>query len=172
MLFRSELIDACFHAMSNGTTETAANVWGAEVPYLQAVASAGDPLAERYASERAFTPDEVRSLLSDAGVSVTLPGDPAAWFGSPTLSDAGTVTAQPIGDASLPGTKVRQIFGLRSATFTVTYADGTFLFAVKGYGHGVGMSQCGADYLARQGYTYRQILEHYYTGIKIALISD
>lgn len=170
--YEGELIDACFHAISNGTTETAANVWGAEVPYLQAVASTGDPLAERYASERVLTPDEVRAALTDAGVAVTLPADPAAWFGTPTLSEAGTVTAQPIGDATLPGTKVRQVFGLRSATFTVTYTEGAFHFAVRGYGHGVGMSQCGADYLARQGYTYRQILEHYYTDIKITLISD
>ena len=62
---------------------------------------------------------------------------------------------------------MRTVFGLRSATFTVTYAEGMFTFAVRGYGHGVGMSQHGADYLARQGYTYRQILEHYYIGTKI-----
>ena len=171
MTYDGALIDACFHAMSNGTTETAANVWGAEVPYLQAVASVGDPLATRYASERVLTPDEVRAALTEAEVAVTLPADPAAWFGTPTLSEAGTVTAQPIGDTTLPGTKVRQLFGLRSATFTVSCENGAFRFAVKGYGHGVGMSQCGADYLARQGYTYRQILEHYYTDIKITTIT-
>lgn len=161
------LIDACFHAVSNGATEDAATVWGASVPYLQTVVSAGDPAAAGYASERTLTPEEVRTALADAGIAVNLPADPAAWFGAPTLSPAGTVTAQPIGDVTLPGTKVRTVFGLRSATFTVTYAEGMFTFAVRGYGHGVGMSQHGADYLARQGYTYRQILEHYYTGTKI-----
>lgn len=161
------LIDACFHAVSNGSTEDAATVWGSKVPYLQAVASAGDTTASGYASERTLTPDEVRAALSKAGIQTTLPADPAAWFGSPTISAAGTVASQPIGDATLPGTKVRQIFGLRSATFTVTYADGRFTFAVRGYGHGVGMSQYGADYLAKQGYTYRQILEHYYVGAKV-----
>jgi len=167
--YDGELIDACFHAVSNGTTEDAAAVWGASVPYLQAVASAGDTTASGYASERTLTPDEVKAALTAAGVTANLPADPAAWFGTPTLSAAGTVSSQPIGDATLPGTKVRQIFGLRSATFTVTYADGQFTFAVKGYGHGVGMSQYGADYLARQGYTYQQILEHYYTNVKIEL---
>ncbi len=167
--YNGELIDACFHAVSNGTTEDASTVWGASVPYLQAVASAGDTSASGYASERTLTPDEVQTALSGAGITVTLPEDPAAWFGTPTLSAAGTVTAQPIGDATLPGTKVRQVFGLRSATFAVTYAEGTFTFAVRGYGHGVGMSQHGADHLARQGYTYRQILEHYYTDVKIEL---
>lgn len=167
--YDGQLIDACFHAVSNGTTEDAAAVWGASVPYLQAVASAGDTTAAGYASERTLTPDEVKAALTAAGVAVNLPDDPAAWFGTPTLSAAGTVASQPIGDATLPGTKVRQVFGLRSATFTVAYTDGKFTFAVKGYGHGVGMSQHGADYLARQGYTYRQILEHYYTNVKIEL---
>ncbi len=167
--YEGEMIDACFHAMSNGTTETAATVWGAEVPYLQAVTSVGDPMASGYASERTLTTDEVRAALAGLEPAITLQEDPAAWFGTPTLSAAGTVTAQPIGDTTLPGTKVRQLFGLRSATFTVVYEQGQFVFSVKGYGHGVGMSQYGADYLARQGYTYRQILEHYYTDIKIAL---
>ncbi|MBR5524520.1 MAG: stage II sporulation protein D [Clostridia bacterium] len=165
--YNGALIDACFHAVSNGTTEDAATVWGASVPYLQAVASTGDTTAGGYASERTLTPDEVRTALSAAGLTINLSADPATWFGTPTLSAAGTVTTQPIGDTSLPGTKVRQIFGLRSATFSVTYADGQFTFAVRGYGHGVGMSQYGADYLARQGYTYRQILEHYYVGAKV-----
>ena len=170
--YDGELIDACFHAVSNGATEDASTVWGASVPYLQTVVSAGDPSAAGYASNRTLSPDEVRAALQNAGVTVTLPPDPAVWFGAPTLSPAGTVTAQPIGDVTLPGTKVRQIFGLRSATFTVTYAAGQFSFAVRGYGHGVGMSQHGADYLARQGYTYQQILEHYYTNVKIELRSN
>ena len=165
--YNGALIDACFHAVSNGATEDAATVWGASVPYLQTVVSAGDPTAVGYASERTLTPDEVRGALTEAGLAITLPTDPAGWFGTPTLSAAGTVTAQPIGDMTLPGTKVRQIFGLRSATFTVSYGEGVFTFSVRGYGHGVGMSQHGADYLARQGYTYRQILEHYYTNVEI-----
>lgn len=165
--YEGALIDACFHAVSNGTTEDAATVWGAKVPYLQAVASAGDTTATGYASERILTPDEVRAAMTEAGVKANLPADPAAWFGTPTRSASGTVASQPIGDATLPGTKVRQVFGLRSATFTITYADGRFTFAVQGYGHGVGMSQHGADYLAKQGYTYRQILEHYYVGAKV-----
>ena len=165
--YNGALIDACFHAVSNGTTEDAATVWGAAVPYLQAVASTGDTTASGYASERTLTPDEIKAALTKAGIAANLPADPATWFGSPTLSAAGTVAAQPIGDVTLPGTKVRQVFGLRSATFTITYADGKFTFAVRGYGHGVGMSQHGADYLARQGYDYRQILEHYYEGAKV-----
>ena len=84
-----------------------------------------------------------------------------------SLSDAGTVAQQPVGDTQLAGTRVRQLFGLRSAAFAVTYAEGQFTFAVHGYGHGVGMSQYGADYLARQGYTYEEILHYYYTDVTV-----
>ena len=162
-----EYIDACYFAISNGCTESAATVWGADIPYLQAVASPGDRLATGYESTATFTAEQVKAALS-AEPTVTLSADPAAWFGSPTLSTAGTVDTIPVGNAILPGTKVRQLLGLRSATFSVVYADGKFTFTVRGYGHGVGMSQYGADYLARQGYTWEEILHYYYTDVTIS----
>lgn len=170
--YKGSLIDACFHAISNGTTESADVVWGAQVPYLQAMASPGDRTAPGYQSERKMTPKEVKEALSVLDPAVKLPDDPADWFGKPTLSAAGTVETQPIGDQKLAGTKVRQLMGLRSAAFTVTYQDGTFVFTVFGYGHGVGMSQYGADYLARQGYTYREILAHYYVNTKVETLKE
>ena len=165
--YKGELIDACFHAVSNGQTESAEEVWGAEVPYLQTVASPGDRTATGYRSTGTYTVEEVRAILKDVEPAVNLPDDPSDWFGKATLSDAGTVHSQKVGDATLAGTRVRKLFGLRSAAYTVGYADGVFTFTVCGYGHGVGMSQHGADYLAKQGYTYTEILEYYYTGVKI-----
>lgn len=165
-----KLIDACYHAISTGSTEDAATVWGADIPYLQAVASPGDRLAPTYASECTFTADEVRSVLSAELPDLTLEDDPTSWFGAPILSDAGTVAQQPVGDTQLAGTRVRALFSLRSAAFTVTYTDGVFTFAVRGYGHGVGMSQYGADYLARQGYSYEEILHYYYTDVTVAVL--
>ena len=77
-------------------------------------------------------------------------------------------TSVTIGGVTVTGAQARTIFGLRSATFTLTYADGTFTFSVTGFGHGVGMSQCGAvGYAAEQGMGYRDILQHYYTGAQI-----
>ena len=144
-----EYIDACYFAISNGCTESAATVWGADIPYLQAVASPGDRLATGYESTTTFTAEQVKTALS-AEPTVTLSADHSAWFGTPTLSTAGTVDTIPVGNTTLPGTRVRQLLGLRSAAFTVAYKDGGFNFTVHGYGHGVGMSQYGADYLARQ----------------------
>ena len=162
-----KLIDACYHAVSNGSTESAEVVWGADIPYLQAVASPGDRLSAGYASEVTLSAEKVRELLATELPDAVLGEDPATWFGQPILSDGGTVAQQPIGDTQLAGTRVRQLFALRSAAFAVTYAEGQFTFAVQGYGHGVGMSQYGADYLARQGYTYDEILRYYYTDVTI-----
>ncbi len=71
-----------------------------------------------------------------------------------------------IGGIEIKGTQVRTLFGLRSANFTVEFSNGQVLFHVKGYGHGVGMSQYGANCLAKEGKTYQEILQHYYTGIE------
>jgi len=108
----------------------------------------------------------VRDILSDEK-GVTLSDDPAKWFGKPTLSDSGTVASQSVGGKKIAGTRVRTLFGLRSASYSVTYENDTFTFSVRGYGHGVGMSQNGADCLAREGYSYKDILKHYYAGVTI-----
>lgn len=170
--YEGNLIDACFHAISNGTTESADVVWGAEVPYLQAMASPGDRTAPGYQSEKTLTAEEVKKALKSVDPAVKLGEDPAKWFGKPTLSEAGTVEIQPVGNQKLAGTKIRQLMGLRSAAFTVTYKEGAFLFTVRGYGHGVGMSQYGADYLAREGATYKEILAHYYADTKVEKLEE
>ena len=161
-----QYIDACYFAISNGCTESAETVWGADIPYLQAVASPGDRLAAGYESTAVFTAEEVKTALA-AEPAVTLPDNPADWFGTAILSSSGTVDTIPVGGTELTGAKVRQLLGLRSATFTVAFKEGNFTFTVQGYGHGVGMSQYGADHLARQGYTWEEILQYYYTDVSI-----
>ena len=165
--YQDTLIDACYHAISAGCTESARTVWGADIPYLQAVASPGDRLAPTYELTCTFTVEEMRQALTAAQPTPTLGDDPAAWFGEPTLSEAGYVASIPVGDAALPGTQVRKALGLRSAAFSVTYREGNFTVITSGYGHGVGLSQYGADYLARQGYSYKEILEYYYTDVTL-----
>ena len=167
LTYDGKLIDACYHAISCGNTEAAATVWGADIPYLQTVASPGDRLSPTFASEVTLSVEETKTILTTELPGVTLDADPSAWFGTPILSDAGTVAQQPVGNTQLAGTRIRQLFGLRSAAFSVVYDGTDFTFSVKGYGHGVGMSQYGADYLARQGYSYDEILQHYYTGVTL-----
>ena len=72
-----------------------------------------------------------------------------------------------IGDKEFKGADIRTIFNLKSSTFTVELKDNEFVFTVKGYGHGVGMSQYGANHMANQGFSYEEILKHYYKDIDI-----
>ena len=98
---------------------------------------------------------------------VTLDGDAAAWFGDIGKSDSGSVLTAVVGGKAVSGSDIRSALSLRSANFDVAYSDGTFTFTVRGYGHGIGMSQYGAHYMAMQGKTYKEILLHYYPGCKI-----
>lgn len=165
--YDGQWIDACYFAMSNGATEDAKTVWGSDVPYLRSVASPDDKDATKYETVVTLTTEQMKAALTAADAALTLGDDPTAWFGEPTLSAAGTVASIPVGDKTMAGTAVRSALDLRSATFSVAYADDCFTLTVHGYGHGVGLSQVGANALAKKGYTWQQILQHYYTGVSI-----
>ena len=168
MQYDGQDIFAAYHSTSPGTTEFALTVWGKDYPYLQPVASPGDKLSPDFQSQASFSPEQFTQTMKASFSDLILEGDAAGWIsGSPTLSDSGTVTAITIGGLELTGKQVREALNLRSACFSVEYKDGCFLFTVRGYGHGVGMSQYGADYMARQGALWEDILNHYYTGITI-----
>lgn len=167
MTYGDEWIDACYFAISNGSTESAAVVWGSDIPYLRPIASPGDRLAPNYESVVTLTKEQVKSALTAAEPTILFGEQPSTWFGKTTLSDAGTVTSLAVGDKELTGTAIRTALGLRSASFSVEYEKDAFRFTVHGHGHGVGMSQYGADYLARQGYSWEEILKYYYNGVTI-----
>lgn len=154
------VILAAFHAISSGKTESAEKVWGGSYPYLTPVESIGDLLATDYLSERRCTAEEFRGIAADLGC--TLAGEAASWPREPERSASGTVLQYTLGDKQLTGQQMREAFGLRSANFDLSYTDGNFVFTVRGYGHGVGMSQYGANYMAQQGSTFLEILSWYY----------
>ena len=91
-------------------------------------------------------------------------GDESAWVGEITRDESGRVSAACLGGVEISGTALRSLFSLRSTAFTLEYTGGSFLFTVTGHGHGVGMSQHGANLMAAQGSDYTQILAHYYPG--------
>lgn len=164
LVYEDQPIVAAYHSMSGGKTEAAENVWGSATAYLKPVDSEGDKLAPEYQSTASFPAADVKAAIQKADSSVTLGDDASKWFGEPVRSDSGTITSLPVGDKTLTGAQVRTALDLRSANFTISYADGNFTFTTLGYGHGVGLSQYGADYMARQGKTYQEILLHYYSG--------
>lgn len=167
LLYEDMPIIAAFHAMSGGRTESAEHVWGMAAPYLVPVDSPSDMDAPLFEQTAVFTSEEVRNILSDARENILLHGDPETWFSGAECTDSGTVTQIQAGSGIFTGQEIRSLFSLRSAVFTVSYADGKFTFTTKGYGHHVGMSQYGADALAREGKSYREILAHYYPNAEI-----
>ncbi|MCL2531209.1 MAG: stage II sporulation protein D [Oscillospiraceae bacterium] len=163
-------IFAAYHAMSAGQTENAGDYWGRDLPFLRSVESPGCRLAPNFEVTTSFTLTEIRQALGKLpGVSLT--GEPVTWFGTPVLTHAGTVAQIPVGDAMLTGRQLRQALAQRSANFTMEFTDGEFHITTRGFGHGVGMSQTGADYMAQQGSTWREILAHYYQGTDLVSAS-
>lgn len=160
----------CYHASSCGHTEASQNVWDEALPYLQGVDSPWDTAADGWEVTVTYTVQQMTDALqlnfSDRGLDLS--GDAADWFGAPTLTAAGCVASQPVADAELTGTELRGALGLRSAAFTVQYADRTFSVTTHGYGHGVGLSQWGARGMALEGKSCAEILAWYYPGTDLA----
>lgn len=159
-----EPITAVYHAISSGKTEDCKNVWGSERSYLKPVSSEGDKLAVNYISEVTLTADELKEKLKS---ELTFKGEPKDYFGKATRTDSGTVTEIAVCSKKLTGFTIQKALSLRSANFEIKYQDNSFTFTVYGAGHGVGMSQNGANYMAKQGSSYKEILTHYYTGCEI-----
>lgn len=167
-LYDNQPIDAVFHSSSPGATVDAVNVWGSDIPYLKSVSSPEGSEVPNYEHDVIFTPEEMRAAALAVYPDMNLTGSPETWFTNWHLMTSGTVDQMTLGGVPLRGTQVRSLFGLRSATFTIEADSEQIIFHVRGYGHGVGMSQYGANALARQGKTFDEIICWYYTGVDVA----
>ncbi len=168
LVWEQEPILAAYHSMSAGATEFASNVWNGSVPYLVPVDSPGDTLADRFETTVSFSAEQIRGILTESYPDLILEGDTRSWFQIASRSPSGYVLTLQAGNLQISGQELRTLLGLRSTNFTVSAQIDSFLFTTKGYGHGVGLSQYGADYMARQGSGYEEILLHYYTGAQLA----
>ena len=153
-----------YHAVSFGVTENATDVWGGEYPYLVSVDSSFDKLEKNFLSEKTVTAEELKAALSSLAEVKDLSTNCITDI---TRTAAGGVKKLKISGKEITGAELRQALELKSANFEVEFKEGKYTFSVKGYGHAVGMSQNGANYLALQGKTYEEILLHYYTGCSI-----
>lgn len=161
MVYEGAPILAAFHAQSGGRTEDAENVWNGSVPYLKSVDSHEDKQAPNYETTVTISAQKLASCLGtpkQAEVSVK------------SRTAAGYVKEVAVGERIFSGREVRERLGLRSANFTIAKKADSYLFTVYGYGHGAGMSQYGAAFLAEQGQSYREILQHYYTDISFSIL--
>ena len=157
------IIKPAYHAMSSGRTNSALDVWGKDIPYLQSVTSDGDKLSPKLVSTYDFTLEEMKEKLSAcSGESFD-----EVQIGESETNGGGYVKKLVISGVSFTGEKLRTAFSLRSGAFTLEKHGENYRFTCTGYGHGVGMSQNGAEYMAKNGFTYDEILRHYYQGTEI-----
>ena len=171
--YNNEPINAFFHSNSGGTTEIPVNVWGGTgYPYLQTVETAGEEGYTQYASEvtlsQADLIEKLKQKYSDISIDFSNPED----IQIKEHTESGRVKTVKFGNHEISGVETRSIFGLRSTNFEITQENGNVKFTVKGYGHGVGMSQTGADSMAKQGSTYEDIIHHFYTNVEIKEVNS
>ena len=155
-----------YHSLSSGITNACSDVFGGDIPYLISVDSEGDKLCPDYKSVFSFSRDEIKSKLSSINPEPV--GD--NFFKDIKTAKSGLVKTLDYGGKSTTGGKLSGFLGLPSAAFTVEYNDGAYTFTCLGRGHGVGMSQYGAEFLANGGADYKEILAHYYPGTKLKKI--
>ena len=171
-LYDDAPILAVFFSSSNGHTQNAGAVWQSDLPYLRSVESPEDgDLVPNYYSVVSFTPEEFKRLILASRPEAVFTDGPETWITDIARNEAGFVTSVSIGGVRLRGNELRAMLSLRSPSFTVETNADSLVFRVTGYGHGVGMSQYGANAMALQGLEAREILEHYFTGASVGPVS-
>lgn len=162
------VMEPYYFAVSSGRTESSKDVFSQNIDYLKSVSSPGDENAPEFKSvENVILADfvsRVNSAYSNAKLSVSNIKKQVIIL---STSSVGGVKSIKLGGAVITGSEFRTLFNLHSSNFTLSYNKNTVIITCKGYGHGVGMSQWGANYMAKGGSSYNEILTHYYQGVKI-----
>ena len=167
--YQGEPILAVFHSSSAGKTETSGNVWMMDMPYLISVDS--PETAENvpgFISEVIVSGTELRETISSAYPQAVFGDDTNSWIRDITHTGSGRIFDLVIGGVAIRGTVLRSMFNLRSTAVSIKWVDNDVVFTTTGFGHGVGMSQYGANTMAAEGKGYREILRAYYTGVTIS----
>ncbi len=162
--YDGEEIQVFFCASAGGRTENSENVYGKALPYLVSVSSEGEETSSHYYGE--VTVSRETFIKKMKAFSPGIKFDSSQIIGKITRFESGRVESIEIGNETFTGREVREIFGLNSANFTVK-ADDSITFSTIGFGHGVGMSQTGANAMAKKGADYIEILTHYFTGVTV-----
>lgn len=166
LTYKGQIIESQFHNCSGGHTENVEDVWGNYVPYLRGVEGYDEDVSECLWA-KTFSTDQLNQRISRVGTIKSL---------SPTLTTYGSIKSMEIvgnrGKQQMTGEALRLALDLKSARFTIKQDPSGLRFEGRGWGHGVGMSQWGAYYLAQHGINYQQILQHYYQGTTLAVLSD
>ncbi len=171
--YEGKPINAFFHANSGGKTEIPVNVWGGTgYPYLQVVETAGEEGYSQYESEVSLTNEELIEKLKTKYSDITIDFNNQDDIKILEYTDSGRVKTIKFGNHNLSGVEARTLLGLKSTNFEISRDGDKIKFVVKGYGHGVGMSQTGANSLAKEGKNCFDIINHFYIGVQITDVNS
>lgn len=163
LTYDGKIIDAVYHSTSNGQTENAEYVWGTSKPYLVSVDSPYDTTNKSFNYEKFIT-------YNDLSKKLNMDINENSVINIISKTQGNRIEKIEINNKTYSGVQIRNLLNLRSADFELSLEDDGIIFKTKGYGHGVGMSQYGANGMAKAGYNYEQILKHYYKGVKLTKI--
>ena len=166
--YNGQPINAFFHANSGGITESSLNIWGGiDYPYLKSVETVGEETYTQYASEVVISRQDLLNKIKTKYEDCTINFEEENCIQILEYTTSGRVKTIKFGNKQIAGTEARILLGLKSTNFTFKIDGNNITFTVTGYGHGVGMSQTGADALAKSGSNYEDILKHFYTNVEI-----
>lgn len=171
--YNNHPINAFFHSNSGGVTEIPVNVWGGTgYPYLQSVETSGEDAYNQYASEVVFTQEELINKLKQKYSDISIDFSNENEIKILEYTESTRVKTVKFGNHEISGVEARTLLGLKSTNFEIIKDGDNIKFSVKGYGHGVGMSQTGADSMAKQGSTAEDIIKHFYAEVEIKFVNE
>lgn len=166
--YNGQPINAFFHSNSGGTTEASLNIWGGiDYPYLKSVETSGEDGYSQYSSEVTISKEDLENKMKEKYQDFEIDFSDENCVQILEYTSSNRVKTIKIGNKKIAGTEARTILGLKSTNFTFSFDGSNFTFSVVGNGHGVGMSQTGADSMAKNGSNYEEIIKHFYTGVEI-----
>nr|WP_156965220.1 stage II sporulation protein D [Pontibacillus litoralis] len=166
LTYNNQPITAAFFSTSNGFTENSEDYWPNEIPYLRSVESPWDKQSPKYNHQQVFTTEQLEQAL---GLQLS---ENAPLLSNMKKTESNRVSEVTIGNKTFTGREIRESLQLQSTDFSVEQKNDHVIFTTKGYGHGIGMSQYGANGMAQEGKSYEEIVKHYYNGIDIAKVND
>ena len=166
LTYKDAPIFPAFFSTSNGYTENSEDYWDDELPYLRSVESPWDEDSPKFLDQQTFTIDQIKEKLA-----VDLPNQEPLGI-DVTRTDSQRVKEIDLAGNKLSGREVREKLELQSSDFTIKQKNDHLIFTTKGYGHGIGMSQYGANSMAKAGKTYQEIVKYYYSDVEVGTVTD
>ncbi|MCM3442873.1 stage II sporulation protein D [Metabacillus halosaccharovorans] len=163
LTYQDQPIDASFFSTSNGYTENSEAYWTEAIPYLKSVKSSWDKNSPKFYDKKVIT---IKDFESTLGVKLDTSSGTVGKITE--LTPGKRVAKVDINGKQFTGRQIREELGLRSSDFTWEIKGDSVVIETKGFGHGVGMSQYGANFMAEDGKTYEEIIAHYYNGTKVS----